>query len=111
MSNPAFSELRDPPRTITVTGIDSKAPIKVTKIGKHAILGEVLFGDFSTNLIGVPYLLRNGFELHCVGDTMNITRSSNQSIVYTAYRNKHSLYECDINVTPLVLEAFNASVN
>ena len=71
------------------------------------LLGETLFGEFSNNLIGVPQLMNNGLELHCAQDKMDITRSSNQSLIYTGYRNKHGLYECDINVTPTVMHAYN----
>ena len=103
----AFKNVRTPNREITVTGISSHAaPLRVTHVGEHAILGQVLFGNFSTNLIGVPQLLRNGF-----GDNMNITRWSNQAVVYTGHRNHNGLYECDINVTPVAMEAFNASIN
>ena len=108
----AFRNVHTPNREITVTGISSHAaPLRVTHVGEHAILGQVLFGNFSTNLIGVPQLLRNGFELHCIGDNMNITRSSNKAVVYTGHRNHNGLYECDINVTPVAMEAFNASIN
>jgi len=104
----AFRNVRPPNREISVSGISSTdTPIKVNYTGQHAILGEVLFGPFASNLIGVPQLMRNGFELHCVGNTMAITRSSNQTVVYTGQRN-NKLYECDINVTPVVLEAFHA---
>ena len=100
--------MRRPTRDITVTGISSSAaPINVKFVGQHQYLGDVLFGNFSSNLIGVPQLMSHGLELHCARDKMDITRSSNQSLIYTGFRNKHCLYECDINVTPTVMHAYN----
>ena len=108
----AFKDVCPPRRETTVTGISSNAdPLKVTHEGFHEVIGKCLFGDFSCNLIGIPQLLRSGFELHAVQDTMSIIRSSNKAVIYIGRRNHNGLYECDINVTAQILEAFNAQVN
>ena len=52
--------------------------------------------------------MKSGLELHCHDQQMDITRASNQTLIYTGYRNKHGLYECDINVTPTVLSAYHS---
>ena len=102
----SFKSVR-PCSGVTVTGIDSNAPpITATHTGYHPILGKVYFGRFACNLIGVPALLERGLELHCSKDKMDIIKSSNHSIVYTGYKNKHGLFSTNIAMNEKVIKAY-----
>ena len=53
IKHPCFTNARPPTRDITVTGISSS----VKFVGQHQYLGDVLFENFSSNLIGAPQLI------------------------------------------------------
>jgi hypothetical protein len=110
IAHPVFKNTKES-NGITVSGIDATTtPIPVTHTAIHPILGRVLFGKFSCNLIGIPELLNKGLELHCYGDRMEITKSSNKKVLYVGVKNKHGLFSCDININSNQIESYNTVV-
>ena len=106
LNHPVFTKVKES-SGISVTGIDAKAPpIKVTHIGFHPIIGQVLFGTFASNLIGVNEITKRGLKFEGNSERINIIRESNNAIVYTAIKNRHGLYTCDINIESDTLKAY-----
>ena len=94
---------------ISVTGIDNTAPpIPVTHTGYHPVIGKCYFGNFSSNLIGVGEIVQRGLVVHCTADKIDIIRTKNNAVIYSARKNRHGLYSTDINIEPSVIKAYKS---
>ena len=110
ISSKSFQNVR-PCHGVTVTGIDGSAPPKpASHVGMHRILGRVYFGDWATNVIGVPEILQRGMNLNCTKDEMVIVKTSNNSVIYRGKKNSSGLYSCDITIDDNIKDAFDRSI-
>ena len=110
ISSKSFQNVR-PCHGVTVTGIDGSAPPKpACHVGMHRILGRVYFGDWATNVIGVPEILQRGMNLNCTKDEMVIVKTSNNSVIYRGKKNSSGLYSCDITIDDNIKDAFDRSI-